>query len=40
MEKIRKASPAERKQMLQVIPAEYREEAKQGFKAAGIEIPD
>jgi RND family efflux transporter MFP subunit len=40
LEKMRNASPAERKQMLQRIPADYREQAKQGFKAAGIEIPD
>jgi multidrug resistance efflux pump len=40
LERWRKATPQERKQMLQQIPESFRDRVKQGLKAAGIEIPD
>jgi hypothetical protein len=40
MDKMRKATPAERKQMLQQVPAEMRQGAKERLKAQGIDIPD
>ena len=35
-----KATPQERKQLLEAVPAEYREKARQDMKAKGIEIAD
>jgi hypothetical protein len=37
---MRKASPAERKKMLDALPAERREGAKGFLKSQGIEVPD
>lgn len=39
-DKMRKATPAERKQMLDMIPEQFREQARQRYKQLGIEIPD
>jgi hypothetical protein len=38
--KFKKASPAQRKEMLEQIPEDFREMARQRFKAQGIEIAD
>ncbi len=40
MQRFLKATPAERKQMLQQIPAEFREKAKQALKAQGLQVDD
>jgi RND family efflux transporter MFP subunit len=34
------ATPQQRKEMLEKVPAEYRDKIRQGLKAQGIEIPD
>jgi hypothetical protein len=40
LDRLRKATPKERKQMIEQLPEQWREAAKQGAKAQGIEIPD
>jgi multidrug resistance efflux pump len=40
MERFKKASPQERKQMLEKIPEDYREKTKERLKAAGIDIAE
>jgi multidrug efflux pump subunit AcrA (membrane-fusion protein) len=40
MDKMRKATPQERKQMLEQVPEQWREAAKQRIKSQGIDIPD
>jgi multidrug efflux pump subunit AcrA (membrane-fusion protein) len=40
MEKWQKASPAQRKEMLQQVPPDFRETVKQRLKAQGLEIAD
>src|SRR5262249_35962210 len=40
LKKWKEATPAQRKAMLQQIPADFRDQAKQGLKAQGIDIPD
>jgi multidrug resistance efflux pump len=39
LDKLRNATPKDRKQMLDQLPEQWREAAKQGAKAQGIEIP-
>lgn len=39
-DRMKKASPQERKQMLEQIPEQYRAQAKERLKAQGIDIPD
>ena len=40
MEKFQKASPEERKQLLQAVPAEVRDRVKQGLEAQGLKVAD
>jgi multidrug efflux pump subunit AcrA (membrane-fusion protein) len=40
LDMFRKASPAQRKQMLEQVPAEFRDKARQGLKAQGIDVPN
>jgi hypothetical protein len=40
MANMRKATPEERKKMLDALPAERREGAKGWLKSQGIEVPD
>ena len=39
-DKFKKASPAQRKEMLEQIPEDFRDMAKQRFKSQGLEIAD
>jgi multidrug efflux pump subunit AcrA (membrane-fusion protein) len=39
-DRFKKASPAERKELLEQIPEAFREQAKQRLKAQGMEVPD
>jgi hypothetical protein len=39
-DRMKSATPAQRKEMLEQIPEAYREQAKQRLKAQGLEIPD
>jgi hypothetical protein len=39
-EKFMKATPEERKQMLEQVPAEYRDKAREALKAQGLKIAD
>ena len=40
MNRFKSATPAQRKEMLEQLPEAIREQAKQGLKAQGLEIPD
>jgi multidrug resistance efflux pump len=40
LDRFRKASPEQRKTMLEQVPEEFRSRAKEGLKAAGIEVKD
>jgi hypothetical protein len=39
-ERFQKASPAERRQMINQIPAEYRQQALERIRAAGLKVAD
>ena len=39
-DRMKKASPAERKQLLQQVPDQYRDATKQRLKGKGIDVPD